>query len=358
MSERVIAALAAAFEAWRTPGSRWCRSLSQALPVYSPQVVELGIRGSLAHWTADALRDLCLRERGRAPETAVVWLADTPPPATFAALALPLLAGCRVHAKPASADPFSPALFLESLVEADPSVAAALALDAEARAIDPGDALVVYGSDATVATLRARAGDRLFVGYGHRLSAAAIGPHADLAGAASRLAIDACLWDGRGCLSPAWVFVDGSKRAASFARSLAGELELAGEPLPRGLLSDAEEVALRERRAREALRADDAWLSKDTTDWGVFLGGRAPGALRNLPVVAVNGVAGLAERCATLAPHLSSLGHEGFGAADLEAVAARSGGSRACPLGRMQLPPIDWPHDGMAALQPVYARER
>ncbi len=189
------------------------------------------------------------------------------------------------------------------------------------------------------------------------MSAAAIGPDADLAGAASRLAIDACLWDGRGCLSPAWVFVDGAARAASFARALARELELRADSLPRGLLSDAEEVALRERRARETLRADDAWLSKDTTDWGVFLGGGAPGALRNLPVVAVDGVAGLAERCAALAPHLSSLGHEGFGDADLDAIATRNGGSRTCPLGRMQLPPIDWPHDGIGALQPVYAGE-
>jgi hypothetical protein len=72
----------------------------------------------------------------------------------------------------------------------------------------------------------------------------------------------------------------------------------------------------------------------------------------------VEGIAGLAERCAALAPHLSSLGHEGWGDADLAAVAALGGGSRVCPPGRMQLPPIDWAHDGLGALQPVYAEER
>lgn len=352
MGDRVIAALAAVFAAWRGPDKRWREALAEALPVYSPEVIEDGVRQALEHWTADAMRRL--RRRGHAPERAVVWLADTPPTGCFAALALPLLAGCSVRAKPASADPVSPALFLESLREADAGVAERLRLDADESAIDESEALVAYGSDATLEALRARAGARLFVGYGHRLSAAAIGLAADLDDCAARTALDACAWDGRGCLSPAWVFVDGRERAAHFARALASQLEQAAARLPRGARGDAEEVALRERRAREALRAQAVWLSKDTTDWGVFLGGGAPGALRHLPVVAVDGLAGLGDRCAALAPHLSSLGHEGWGDSDLLALARLGGGSRVCPAGCMQFPPLDWPHDGMPALHPVF----
>jgi hypothetical protein len=354
LSERIIGALAAAFSAWGGDDPRWRKRLASALPVHSPEVVERGIRCALEHWTEDALRELFEREGGRAPERAVVWLADTPPPGAFAALALPLLAGCAVRAKPASADPASPALFFESLREADAGVP--LALDADLRAIDEADALVVYGSDATVAELRGRAGNRLFVGYGHKLSAAAVGRAANVADCARRLALDACLWDGRGCLSPAWIFVEGRERAEDLGRALASELERARRELPRGILSQAEEVGLHERRAREALAADQVWLSRGGTDWGVFLGGTAPGTLRNLPVVAVDSIDELAERCAALAPHLSSLGHEGFGDADLRAVAARGGGSRVCPPGSMQLPPLDWAHDGVDALQPTYER--
>lgn len=354
MSERAIAALAGSFAAWRGPDPRWRDALAGELPRWSRAVVERGVREGLADWTAEALSALWAREGRAAPRSTAVWLADTPPTGVFAALALPLLAGCRVHAKPSSADPCSPRLFLESLRECDASIAERLSLDADADTLERAEAVVAYGSDETIAELRARARGRLFVGYGHKLSAAAIGPGADLAAAAARVALDACLWDGRGCLSPAWIWVDGAARAAEFADALAAELERASRVLPRGSLSDSEQVALRERRASEALACERALLSDATTEWGVFLGGRSPGSLRNLPVIAIDGADDLAARCAALVPHLSCLGHEGFEGVDLDGIAARGGGSRTCIAGHMQLPPIDWPHDGRGALQPVF----
>ena len=57
--------------------------------------------------------------------------------------------------------------------------------------------------------------------------------------------------------------------------------------------------------------------------------------------------------CAQLAPHLSCLGHTGFGGerGRLAALAAAAGASRLCPLGRMQQPPLDWNHDGQPPLR-------
>ena len=58
---------------------------------------------------------------------------------------------------------------------------------------------------------------------------------------------------------------------------------------------------------------------------------------------------------APLAPHLSCVGHAGWGAnlSRLAAFAVAAGASRLCPLGRMQLPPLDWNHDGQGPLRPL-----
>ncbi|MBW2280482.1 MAG: hypothetical protein JRG76_01700 [Deltaproteobacteria bacterium] len=362
-AERVIAALEGTFAAWRAPGSAWRDALARACPVWSRAAIERGVCDGLDGWTADVLRALRRREleNARAPALAAVWLAGTVPTGTFSALALPLLAGCAVQAKPASSDPETPRLFAASLRECDAGVADALALDADDSALDEADAVVAYGSDETVRILRGRAGARPFVGYGHKLSAAAVGRDADLAGAAERAALDVCLWDGRGCLSPAWIFVDDpdGERTGAFGEALSTALERLRTDIPRGALQAGEAVALRERRAREALRSPACWFpsGEGSSDWGVFVAGgeaAAPGTLRNVPLVSVEGIDGLAARCTSLAPGLSSLGHEGFGGERrLLEVARAGGGSRVCALGRMQLPPIDWPHDGMGALQPV-----
>jgi hypothetical protein len=37
----------------------------------------------------------------------------------------------------------------------------------------------------------------------------------------------------------------------------------------------------------------------------------------------------------------------------LIAAAMAGGGSRVCALGRMQLPPLDWRHDGRGAIEPL-----
>ena len=363
--ERVIAALAATFSAWAEPDSPWRARLARELRCYSPEVLDHALREGLRCWTDHALRDIrCCELAGgeRRPGRVAVWLAASVPAGVFSALALPLLAGAEVWAKPSSADPASPALFAESLRAIDSELAAALHIGAPTEILDTADAIVAYGSDETIEILRARAGPRTFVAHGHKLSLAAIGPHADLERAAARAALDAALYDGRGCLSPALILVDdrAGGRVVDFAAALSHALEELAGTLPRGSLQPGEELRLRELRARVAMSGAQTWLSRDSTGHGVWLcaaGERPePGLLRHLPVVPIAGLAGLFDACGALAPHLSSLGVIGFGAASgaLDSAALAGGGSRVCALGRMQLPPIGWRHDGMGAIEPLF----
>ncbi len=366
-SERVIAALERAFEAWRAPNSLWRARLAREHGVYSPQLIELAVARGLAGWTGPALQRLHARELTaphRPPGVTAVWLAGSIPTSAFAALALPLLGGSAVYAKPTSADPVSPRLFAESLRAVDAGVAAAVALGDDAAALEEADAVVAHGRDETLAAIRTRVPvDRPFLGYGHKLSLAAIGRGVDAEQAAHRLALDVALYDGRGCLSPVYLLVEDvpAGRAERLAEALARGLERLEAELPRGTLSEREHAWLHDVRAAFAVR-DDATihLSRGSNAWGVVASrfeGAPPfaGQLRTVPLIPVAGLDGLASWCTSVAPHLSCLGHAGFGGrtAELAPIVLASGGSRVCPLGRMQFPPIDWRHDGRDVLRPL-----
>jgi hypothetical protein len=364
--ERTIAALAGAFALWRAPDSVWLARLAREHGVYSAPVIELGVRSALADWTAEALARLRareLREPFAAPRVTAVWLAGSIPPAAFSAIALPLLAGSAVYAKASSADPVSARLFAETLRSVDPGVAAALRVGSDAKALDECDAVVAQGSDETIAAIRARVGaSRPFLGYGHKLSLAAIGTGVDPTSAAQRLARGVARWDGRGGLYPPGARVHDSPRgrAAEVARSLAATFEEIEELIPRGTLIPAEAAELLELRARAAVRDGTRLeLSAGASSWTVVLESgelRPPaGTLRFISVIPVDDLDALARFCAPLAPHLSCVGHAGFGVdvPRLAALAVAAGASRLCALGRMQLPPLDWNHDGQAPLRPL-----
>ena len=294
--ERVIRALAETFERWRAPNSPERARLAAEHGVYSAPVVERGVSLALHGWTADALAALRARELSEpcwVPPVTAVWLAGSIPTAAFSALALPLLAGSAVYAKPAGADPVSARLFAASLRESDPAVGAALAIGGDAKALDEADAVVAHGSDATIAAIRARVGPhRPFLGYGHKLSLAAVGPAVDPLIAARKLALDVALWDGRGCLSPSWVLaLDAPRgRAAEVARAFAAALEEIEEDLPRGALDAGEAADLLELRARAAVREGTRLeMAAGASTWTVALeSGEVrppPGIFRFLSVV-------------------------------------------------------------------------
>jgi hypothetical protein len=366
---RVLAGLERTLSVWRDPSSEVRGRLRTEHPVFSAPVLDLGCDLGLRGWTGPALAALRARELlepCRVPEVTAVWLAGCIPTAAFAALLYPLLAGSTVYAKPSSADPVSARLFRDSLSSADPALGEAIRIGEDTEALREADAVVVHGQDETVAAVRERVPvDRIFVGYGHRLSVAAIGSGVDAETSARPLALDVALYDGRGCLSPAYILVEDrpSGRAEALARALAAELERLATELPRGSLEAGEEAWVHDRRARAAVRdGTKLFMPDSSTAWTVLLEAPesrpAPGTLRTVPVVPIPDSEALAQWCEGLSPHVSSLGQGGWGprASRLAEIVARAGGSRVCPLGRMQRPPIDWHHDGTGPLSALVRR--
>lgn len=362
---RVVAVLARTFAAWRAPDSLWRARLVREHGTYSRPVLERAVCGGLEHWTAAALETLLRRElpdRYRAPPVTAVWLAGSIPTSAFAAIALPLLAGSPVYVKPSSADPVSPELFADSLRAVDPELARAVRCGDGAGVLESADAVVAYGRDETLAEIREQVDiQRPFIGYGHRLSVGCVGREADLSEAARALALDAALYDGRGCLSPAYVFVedDPPGRGEALGAALADALDHCAKDLPPGRLEPSEHAWLHDVRGSFAARGDArVWLPRGSSTWSVVLSRfeHSPpfaGQLRALPLIAVRDLRELSDWCSALAPHLSSLAHAGFGerVAELGDIALAAGGSRLCPLGRLQFPPLEWHHDGRDALR-------
>jgi Acyl-CoA reductase (LuxC) len=149
---------------------------------------------------------------------------------------LPALALRRpVLLKSPSSEPLFAPAFLAALTRREPRLAGAVAAatwpggDAELEAplLAAAGAVVAYGGAEALADLARRAAGKRFVGYGPKMSLAAVelgsGAAAPEALAAS-LARDVALFDQRGCLSVAAVYVAGGLDAAA---RLAGHLETA-----------------------------------------------------------------------------------------------------------------------------------
>jgi len=366
--ERIAHALAACFEAWRRPDSSWTTRLCRSQTQFSEANLRSGLTRGLEHWTQRAISDWLRRERspeGYAPGLTGVIPAGSIPTNSFALVAAPLLAGSAVFAHVPSEDPHSLPLFLESMREVDPGVAEAIELgDARTRLHD-FDAVVAEGREETLCEIAASLPAHVpLIRYGHKLSAAALGTDAQIDDAAARLALDLVSFDGRGCLSPGYVWVEDSdgERTNALAAALATELERLRRELPRGSLSDAEHLLLRELRAHWSLCGATRFVCAETgTDWAVAVlppagaGGSLPrpGLLRNVPLIPVASEPEWLDSLARLHPWLSALACEGFGGdANVRAAAvAAAGGSRLCGLGMLQRPPIAWRHDGRGAIE-------
>ena len=390
-AERVLDALGGVLEEWRDASSAPRRALADELPKaagFTRPVVERGLALALAGWPRATLRTLYERElgppaagAGAGParlasgfDATAALLASAIPSASLVTLLAPLALRSALLARPAARDPLTAPLLRASLGRQDGVLASALEVvafdardDACLDAFLSADCVVATGSDETVARLAARTlPPRRFVGYGHRVSFAALGGGA-LAGAAlrdacARLALDVALWDQLGCLSPVSLLVAGDARdARAAADALAEALERIEAELPRGEVAPEAAAAIAHERAeaelRAAARGRAALLAGRT--WTVVAEEDAqprPAPLhRFVRVVAVRDTSGVLAALAPCGRHLAALGAAGFGpnAEALAAGATAYGASRICPLGRMQAPPLAWSHDGQGVLVPL-----
>ena len=212
----------------------------------------------------------------------------------------------------------------------------------------PGaDAIVVFGSDETIAHFRALALPRqTFLGYGHRVSLGIVFED-DALDSVPGAARDASLFDLQGCLSPQCIYVAG--RPEEYAARLAAELR----PPSRPKLTLSEAAALAE--LRETLRFRAA-VGQPVRYWESGVVFDADPSFAASPVNRVLFVRPLpADPAAALAPVRQYLSTIGIWPNTLEFAerAAALGASRVCALGRMQEPPWTWRQDARPTLAPL-----
>jgi hypothetical protein len=388
-----ISSLARVLDGWRDSDSPWLRALESELPAatgFSPPVVREGLRLGLEPFSGAALRALVDREIGAVErldeargtmvsgfETTSLVLAGAIPMPTMLSILAPLVLASPVLAKAAASDPVTPRLFARSIAEVDEELGRAVEVvafpgdDAACTAALLGAGCVVAtGSDATVASLRARvAPARRLVTYGHRVSVAALGPDATrgraLEEVAPRIARDVALWDQLGCLSPVTLYVaDPDERAVDrVADALAGSLAALERELPRGGIGPGAAAAIAAERAEAELRraagAGVRLLASEGSEWTVV---REDGVLwrssplhRFVRVVPTSGARALLDALAPSSAHLAAVALAGFGddGPALARALADLGASRLCAPGRLQGPPLAWHHDGGPVLIPV-----
>jgi hypothetical protein len=215
-------------------------------------------------------------------------------------------------------------------------------------------ALVVFGSDETIAHFRSRARpDQIFVPHGHRLSFAVLfdDPGFTRVPAAVR---DAIAFDQQGCLSPHVLYAAGDARACAGAAAV--EMQRAEDNDPRPPVPLSVSLGIRARREEIGFRAANGeplalWTSSGSTAWTVIYD-ETPG----FPVSPLHRFLyvkplprDLAAEVAAVRPHLSCAGIWPATVDHARTVAA-TGVTRICPIGAMQMPPWTWHPDGAAPL--------
>lgn len=274
--------------------------------------------------------------------------------------------------KSSSAEPLMPVLFAQSLAQVDRELANCLAIlpwkggtaDLEEPVLKLADAVIVYGSNETVKKLQNKVTKNIPVlGYGHKVSFAAIGHEALTADryqdTVHRLAHDVMVYDQQSCMSPqaVWVEEGGAISVRQFAQLLAAELENYEKRRPRAKLTDEEAIAIRSVRNRyEALSFQDdeieVYASVGGTEWTVIYEGK-PG-LEGSPLnrtIHVYACHELKECISDLRPYRDYLQTVGLAVSpsrleDISTVLAREGATRITALGQMTLGVPGWHHDG------------
>jgi hypothetical protein len=274
--------------------------------------------------------------------------------------------------KPSREDPLTGALFAASLATKSPELGAALAVlpwtggdeAVEAEVLGGAGALIAYGDDPAIASLARRmpAGIPL-VAHGPRIAAGVLAREAQVPGRldpiAAAAARDALLYDGRGCLSLSTLFVErgGLMEPREVAAVLGRAMSAASAALPPGR-PDRDAAALTQSwRARVRARAiagrpSRCEASPRGLDWTVLydedLAMPATPLVRTLRVLPIRDLADLPARLEdghTVTHAVAFAGPEGRRRALAEALAPL-GLTRMADFGKLQTPPLAWPHGG------------
>ncbi len=362
---------------------------------FSPAMARLVIDRMSADWRADRLNALLeaelgdpatldgfrpvgphRRTRACGPELAFHVFAGNVPGVAVTSLVRALLVKAPSLGKLASGQPVLPVAFARAVHAVDPGLGRALALtywpggslDAEWRALEAADTVIVYGGEGAVASYAGRVDRTRLVAHGPRFSAGLVAREAFAepaapAAVAAAVARAVAVFDQHGCVSPHAVWVEeGALSAADFAEELADALAAVEAELPRGRLAPAEASAIQQERAAAELKGhgtetETRVLAGPGTRWTVIYDGEPafrPSCLNRL--VRVHPIATLEEAVDLLAPasrHLQSVAIAGPAErrAALAHRLARVGATRITTFDRLPWPPPEWHHDGRSPLR-------
>ena len=389
-------------ELWLEPDSSWLAAASQRIAAVTPYcegMVRAGLRRLLETCRKDAMLNLLQAELGdletldafrSRPDGRGLQRAVGPALTTHifsgnvpGLPAISLIRGYLIKSanlgKPSSEEPVFPALFVRSIAAVDPKLAAATAIfpweggdtAVEAAAFATSEAVIAYGSDASIQQIRSRVPPGIrFVGHGHRISFAVVG-HEVLAADSlphltEQIAYDVSLFDQQGCVSPHVIYVErgGVVPPEEFAQRLAEAMEAFDRAMPRGQLTIEDTSTIQQVRTEAELgelQGEPVRLfqSSSGTAWTVIYEEDptfVPSCLNR--VVRVKSVTDIKEVSRLVRPISRYLQTVGTAMAperrdQLAEALAPLGVCRICPVGEMPHPPLDWHHDGGFSLLPL-----
>jgi len=231
----------------------------------------------------------------------------------------------------------------------------------DADLLGRADAVVAFGSDAAMESLRARPGAgqatrKKFIAHGHALSLLWLAdPNRLTPRAARACAVDVLTYDQLGCLSPQAIYVPYGTNFDSLGRKLARALETHWQQLKRKPARPLS-VAARIAEARDMAHAlgHRVWLPpKNHLGWTLIHDpdpAFQPSPLHGVIYLRQAAESHLPTALASVAGRISTVGVAGQMSARLENVFLSLGVSRFCAAGRMQFPPLTWHHDGRPSL--------
>ena len=341
--ERVVAAGARIADGRDPLGEEARRRLPEASGL-SREGVELALAEHLEIRPRAEELDALVAAAGAARRCRVVLAANVCT-AALRALAVAVATAPEVLVRPSRRDPVVAELLVRALQE-DARFQGWIELAASGVAGEAGDELHVYGTDETVAALRAEVGPGVIVrGHGAGLGVAVVGADADLCAAAEGLAADVVPFDQRGCLSPRAALVEGPpERAVALARALPEALARARAGVPRGPLDEAARAEVANYRA--TLEAVGTYRGGEGGGVGLDPAPRSlilPPAARVVHVAATS-AAGAVGLLGPWVRVITAIGAAGAGPL-VDAALALVPRARRSALGSMQRLPLDGPVD-------------
>ncbi len=281
-----------------------------------------------------------------------------------------LLCKTPILVKPSIEEPLLTSLFAQSLEKFAPELANSVAVlpfeserdDLIDAALGECDVVIVYGTDETIGAFKRKVEPKVrLIERGHKFSVAIV--VADFANemTADLLALDIARSDQRGCLSPQVCFLVGSQESEKFAKSVAVALDRLSRDLPPNP-SEVEKVNISHFRLTCEMLGAEVFALPDAS-WTVVLWDKGQGkgdkgklqawqkvscSARVIHIVAVQTLDEVFEQLLPLGKFLQGVAvvADEKTSEQIAEVMGQGGASRVCPIGKLQIPPIDWSQDG------------